>query len=140
MCQSQLWGLRGALDRAVLPGLAVVLAACPCSNGVAAPLVLWRALRKALQHGVLVRSGATLEQLAAVEVVAFDKTGTLTAPVGAVEVEVVGQGVTRDEVLGLVHALDEGSRHPVARALVGLAVQEALLGLFLGDRMKAIFG
>lgn len=46
------------LDEGVIAALAVVLAACPCTYGVATPLVFWLALRKALAHGVLVRSAA----------------------------------------------------------------------------------
>jgi heavy metal translocating P-type ATPase len=109
--------MRVSFDHAVLTSLAVVLAACPCTYGVATPLVLWLALRKGLEHGVCIRNAAALEDLAGVEAVAFDKTGTLTDP----RLAVIGADLTgaapRAEVAALVGALETDSRHPVARAL-----------------------
>jgi heavy metal translocating P-type ATPase len=108
---------RSSLEGAVIASLAVVLAACPCTYGVATPLVLWLALRKALEKGVCIRSAAAIEELARVTTVAFDKTGTLTSPDLAVLGAALAPGVAPAEVKGLVAALEAGSRHPVARAL-----------------------
>ena len=109
--------VHASFDRAVIASLAVVLAACPCTYGVATPLVLWLALRKALEKGVCVRSAAAIEELASVTTVAFDKTGTLTRP----DLTVIGADLAEDtdraEILALVSALEAGSRHPVAQAL-----------------------
>lgn len=108
---------RSTLESAVIASLAVVLAACPCTYGVATSLVLWLSLRKALDHGVCIRSAATVEELAAVTTVAFDKTGTLTLPTLAVLGADLSPRAELAEVQGLVAALEAGSRHPVARAL-----------------------
>jgi heavy metal translocating P-type ATPase len=108
---------RASLDRAVIASLAVVLAACPCTYGVATPLVLWLALRKGMEKGVCVRSAATIEELANVTTVAFDKTGTLTRPDLVVIGADLSEETDRAEILALVSALEVGSRHPVARAL-----------------------
>ncbi len=119
-----LGGAADAVDRAVVVSLAVVLAACPCTYGATIPLVFWLTLRKALEHGVLIRTAEGIEQIAGVETVAFDKTGTLTER----ELSVIGveleSGATRAEVLSLVAAMEAGSRHPVAAALRGLAEAE----------------
>jgi heavy metal translocating P-type ATPase len=109
--------MRASLDKAVIASLAVVLAACPCTYGVATPLVLWLALRKGLEKGVCVRNAGALEELAAVKTVAFDKTGTLTQQELAVLGADLAAGVTRADIDPLVAALEDGSRHPVALAL-----------------------
>jgi heavy metal translocating P-type ATPase len=128
------WASRGEVERGVVAALAVVLAACPCTYGVATPLGLWLALRKALRHGVLIRSAEALEGLAGVNAVALDKTGTLTAPALAVEsVELLGSA-PRAEVLALASALEEGSPHPVGRAIRALAEAEGVVPAAIGLR------
>jgi P-type E1-E2 ATPase len=107
----------------VVVSLAVVLAACPCTYGVVSPLVYWLALRKALEHGVLVRSASVLEEIARVDAVAFDKTGTLTERDLSVTGFELADGASEAEVLGLLAALEEGQRHPVARAVLAYAEQ-----------------
>ena len=82
---------------------------------LAAPLVQWLALEKAMAHGAPIRSAQVLERLARVDAVAFDKTGTVTDG----EVEVVQVELHADEALvrGLVWAMETGSKHPAGRAL-----------------------
>ncbi len=114
---------RASAEEGVVAALAVVLAACPCTYGVATPLVFWLALRKALAHGVLVRSAAVLEELKDVRAVAFDKTGTLTdraLSVARVEIE---DGASEAEIYGLVAALEDGTKHPVGQALARYAAE-----------------
>jgi Cu+-exporting ATPase len=127
---------RASIDGAVIAALAVVLAACPCTYGVATPLVLWLALRKALEEGVCIRNAGAIEALAAVTTVAFDKTGTLTDPdLAVLGAEVVG-GAARGEVEALVAALEAGGRHPVARALARWAGSTEAAAL--GDRRMVV--
>jgi Cu+-exporting ATPase len=108
---------RASADHAIIAALAVVLAACPCTYGVATPLVFWLALKKALEHGVCIRNAAAIEELSDVTTVAFDKTGTLTKADLAVIGAEIAEGASPGEVEALVAALESGSRHPVARAL-----------------------
>lgn len=108
---------RASTEEGVVAALAVVLAACPCTYGVATPLVFWLALRKALAHGVLVRNAAVLEELRGVTGAAFDKTGTLTERDLSVLGAEIGEGATEAEVWGLLAALEEGTKHPVGQAL-----------------------
>jgi len=115
------WSARRSLDRGVITALAVVLAACPCTYGVTVPLTLWLALRRALEEGVLIRSASTLEELARVKTVAFDKTGTLThAELSVDRVETL-DGCSRDDAIAWAGSMEQGSPHPVARALVEVA-------------------
>ena len=109
---------RASAEEGVIAALAVVLAACPCTYGVATPLVFWLALRKALAHGVLVRSTAVFEELSKVRAVAFDKTGTLTERDLSVLRVDVESGASMDEVLGCLRALEEGTKHPVGQAVL----------------------
>lgn len=118
----------------VIAALAVVLAACPCTYGVATPLVFWLALRKALAHGVLIRSASVLEELSKVRAVAFDKTGTLT------ERELSVQGVEAEgdaseaEVMACLLSLEEGTKHPVGQAVFKFAQTTGKAPLPLRDR------
>ena len=110
------WSSRGPLDAALLAGLAVLVVACPCSLGLAAPLAHALAIAQAAQRGLLVRGGGVLEKLAGLKGVAFDKTGTLTdetlLPVG-LRVD----GSTPEQALRHAALLARASDHPVARAL-----------------------
>ncbi len=119
--------VRASTEEGVIAALAVVLSACPCTYGVATPLVFWLTLRKALLHGVLIRSASTLEALSRVRAVAFDKTGTLTdstLSVDKIEMITPSSGEKAEslrEVLMALVQLEEGSRHPVGSAIFDYA-------------------
>lgn len=111
-------GLQSSPAHGIEAALAVVLAACPCTYGVATPLVLWLALRKALEHGVCIRNANVLEELASIRKVAFDKTGTLTkASLELLSVKVnPGEAIEQAELIALAAAMEGQSRHPIASA------------------------
>ena len=112
---------QGGAEGALLAGLAVLVVACPCSLGLAAPLASALAIGQAAQRGILIRSGAVLERLARLRGVAFDKTGTLTHD----ELRFVGLrldgGASESEVLRRARMLALGSDHPIARAILAIA-------------------
>ena len=113
------WSERSGPAMALLAGLSVLVVACPCSLGLAAPLASALAIGAAAQRGILVRSGLALERLAALKGVAFDKTGTLThSALQVVAVRVAD--APEAEVLRRAGLLARGSDHPVARALAAL--------------------
>ena len=120
----------------VIAALAVVLAACPCTYGVATPLVFWLALRKALAHGVLVRSAAVLEELSKVRAVAFDKTGTLTERELSVQEVLVdaGAGASEADVMACLLSLEEGTKHPVGQAVFKFPQAAGAAAVPLRDR------
>lgn len=116
------WSQSLGFAQALMIGLAVLVVACPCALGLAAPLATTQGLARALERGVLVRGAEVLEGLARVRTIAFDKTGTLTHGVarltGAIPADA---GVARDALLGRAGAVALGSEHVLAAAIVDAA-------------------
>jgi heavy metal translocating P-type ATPase len=102
---------------ALLHGLAVWVIACPCALGIATPMALWVGLGVAARNGLLIRSAAVLERLAAVDAVCFDKTGTLTSGEMDVAEVVTDAGTTTDRLREAIAALEARSEHPLGRSL-----------------------
>ncbi|MFT4921445.1 MAG: Cu2+-exporting ATPase [Haloarculaceae archaeon] len=106
--------LAGApVSAAVLAGLTVLVAACPCAMGLATPLAVAGGLRDALRRGMVVTDSTLFESAPDVDTVVFDKTGTLTTGEMTVR-EVVGD----DEAVDLAATVERRSSHPAARAIV----------------------
>lgn len=99
----------------LLHGLAVLLVACPCAAGFATPAALWSAARGLAARGFLVRDGASVEALAAVDTAVFDKTGTL-ASVDPVLVRAEYLDGDREALLRVAAAVERASRHPLSAA------------------------
>ncbi|HLH29266.1 MAG TPA: cation-translocating P-type ATPase, partial [Acidimicrobiales bacterium] len=115
------WGAVGNLGKAVLSAVAVLLVACPCAMGLAAPVAMMVGCGRASALGILVRRGSALEQLAKVDLAVFDKTGTLTEHRAAVTAVGAVGGMTGETVLGLAAAVERDSDHPIARAVIDAA-------------------
>ncbi|WP_337844479.1 heavy metal translocating P-type ATPase [Thermus sp.] len=115
------WLLLGpGLSHAFVATLSVLLIACPCAMGLATPAAIAVATGRAAQLGVLFRKGTALEALARADTVVLDKTGTLTLG-RPILTEVLPFGLERAEALCLAAALERGSEHPLARALLEAA-------------------
>ncbi len=113
-------GWRLGPEQGLLTGLSVVLIACPCALGLATPLAFWVALGEAWRRGVLVRGGDVLERLARARHAFLDKTGTLTTgglELVGVDVPAGGAPLDASAVLRLAAALEQGSEHPIGRAV-----------------------
>ena len=102
-------------------GLTLLVVSCPCALVVSTPASLISALGNAARHGVLIKEGRVLEQTAAVSWLAMDKTGTLT--LGAPRIASIHAEAESDEktVLALAAAIEEGSSHPLAKAIIAAA-------------------
>ncbi len=112
------WWLAGAgAPAAILDAAAVLVIACPCALGLAAPTALVTGTGAAARHGILIRDAGVLEQAGAIAVVAFDKTGTLTAGRPAVHALVPSPGQDARALLATARALSDGSEHPLAAAI-----------------------
>ncbi len=112
------WGFAtGAWEPALLNAVAVLVIACPCALGLATPTAIMAGTGVAAKHGILIKDAEALESAHAVGVVAFDKTGTLTRgkPVLA---RFEAHGVARDHALALAAAVQSGSEHPLAKAVL----------------------
>jgi Cu+-exporting ATPase len=114
------WGLLGGdWAAATIHAVSVLVIACPCALGLATPATLMVGTGLAAQRGLLVRDPEALENLRAVQVVAFDKTGTLTeGRPRLLAVEPLADGSDRESLLRQAAALQAGSEHPLARAVL----------------------
>jgi Cu2+-exporting ATPase len=108
---------RGA-DFVAERAVTVVVIACPHALGLAVPLVIAISTTLAARSGLLVRNRLALEMARDLDVVVFDKTGTLTlGEIGVVGVAADGTG-SEERVLAVAAGLEEGSEHPLGRAIV----------------------
>jgi Cu+-exporting ATPase len=120
------WGLgTGQWTPAVLNAVAVLVIACPCALGLATPAALMAGTGVAAQHGILIKDAQALELAHAVRVVAFDKTGTLTEGKPRLVAADAFEG-DRATVLAEAAALQAGSEHPLARAVLQTARDEGV--------------
>src|SRR4051794_40030514 len=104
--------------------VAVLIIACPCALGLATPTALMVGTGRGAQLGLLIKGPEVLESTRRVDTIVLDKTGTVTTgKMGLVEVA-LADGVDRAEAIGLVGALEDGSEHPIARAIAAAARDE----------------
>lgn len=104
----------------------VLIIACPCALGLATPMSIISGVGRAAEYGVLVRDADALQRASQLDTVVFDKTGTLTE--GKPQVVAVKTFTAIDEAtaLRLAAALEQGSSHPLARAILDKAADSAL--------------
>ncbi len=123
------WLLAGSpWEQAVINAVSVLVIACPCALGLATPAAIMAGTGVAASHGILIRDAQALEQAHAATTVVFDKTGTLTEGRPALVGVEPAPGVDAAEVLRLAAALQQGSTHPLARAVMERArVEHAAL-------------
>lgn len=109
----------------IYKGLTLLLIGCPCALVISTPAAITSGLAAAARRGALIKGGAALEQLSQVQHIAFDKTGTLT--VGKPQVTgVYPQNINEDDLLALAAAVEQGSTHPLAQAIVREAQSRGL--------------
>jgi P-type Cu2+ transporter len=119
------WAQWLPLDRAMLMGVAVLVVACPCAVGLAAPLATSLGIGRLARHGCLIRDAGVLEAMARVRLLAFDKTGTLTLGKARV-VAIETAGVAAVDVLALAAGLERHSEHGLGRAVVSAAADRGI--------------
>ncbi|MGQ9707493.1 MAG: heavy metal translocating P-type ATPase [bacterium] len=112
------------ISLALFAGIAVLVIACPCALGLATPTALTVASGVAAGKGVIFRSGEALQTLRRVKAVVFDKTGTITAGNPRVIDIIPLPGTTKEHLLAIATAVEQGSEHLLARA-VAQAAKEA---------------
>ncbi|MEW5769977.1 MAG: heavy metal translocating P-type ATPase [Pseudomonadota bacterium] len=120
------WLAGGSLTQSLIPAVAVLVIACPCALGLATPTAVMVGLGRGTQFGILVRSAEALERAERLAVLAVDKTGTLTEGSMALVGMEASNGLTQDALLRLAAALEQGSTHPIAAALLAAARERGL--------------
>ena len=137
-----LWWLLGPEPKVTLALAAfitVVIIACPCAMGLATPTAIMVGTGRGAEAGILVRGGEALENAHRVTAVILDKTGTLTRGKPAVAEVVPAGDLAEDDLLRLAAAVEAGSEHPLASAIL-LAARERGLAFPGGDAFAATAG
>ncbi|WP_114395271.1 heavy metal translocating P-type ATPase [Oleisolibacter albus] len=106
-------------------GLAVLLIGCPCALVLSTPAAITSGIAAGARRGLLIKGGAALEAMGHMRTVAFDKTGTLTRGEPQVTDLVLLSG-SDGTLMGLAAAVETGSSHPIARAILAKAAAEAV--------------
>jgi Cu+-exporting ATPase len=123
------WGFAtGNWEQAVLNAVAVLVIACPCALGLATPTAIMAGTGVAARHGILIKDAEALEVAHAVTAVAFDKTGTLTEGRPRLVAFEPATG-SPDELLALAAAVQQGSEHSLARAVMNEAATRKMIVL-----------
>jgi Cu+-exporting ATPase len=110
------WLVSGEFAPALVNAVAVLVIACPCALGLATPTAIMVGTGRGAQSGILVRDAAALEKAEKIRTLVIDKTGTLTQGRPAVvEIDACGDS---SELIAVAAGLEQGSRHPLATAIV----------------------
>ena len=111
-------GPEPALVFAIASAVSVLIIACPCALGLATPISITTAAGRGAQAGVLIKDAEALERMAGVDTLIVDKTGTLTMGKPKLTDTVALGDLPETELLSLAAALERGSEHPLAEAIV----------------------
>lgn len=123
------WLARGAsAEAAFTAAVAVLIIACPCSLGLATPTALMVGTGRGAQLGILIKGPEMLESTRRVDTVVLDKTGTITSGRMSLVEVVPAAGESAEELLRLAGAVEEGSEHPIGRA-IATGARERIGGL-----------
>jgi Cu+-exporting ATPase len=117
--------LDGDIAKAFTAAVAVLIIACPCALGLATPTALMVGSGRAAQMGIVIKGIDVLQSTRRIDTVILDKTGTVTTGVMSLVGVVCVEGVTRTEALTYAGAVEKSSEHPIARAIVRTAEEEA---------------
>lgn len=139
--------ITGNLAQSIIPAVAVLVIACPCSLGLATPTAIMVGTGTAAKRGILIKNGEALERGKKIEVVVFDKTGTLTEGKPKVTDVVSFTKVGSNDILKIAASVEALSEHPLAKAVVNAAKKKHIklynVGKFhnlTGKGVKAVIG
>ena len=112
------WGPEPRLSHALINAVAVLIIACPCALGLATPMSIMVGTGRGATSGVLVKNAEALELTEKIDTLVVDKTGTLTLGKPKLVEVVVAENFAEDAILAQAAALERGSEHPLAAAIV----------------------
>jgi Cu+-exporting ATPase len=122
------FGLHAGIAGALTPAVAVLVIACPCALGLATPTAIMVGTGRGAALGILIKNGEALERAHRISRIVFDKTGTITEGRPVLTDVVLHNGLDRRGLLRLAAAVERGSEHPLASAIVEGADAEGLAG------------
>jgi P-type Cu+ transporter len=122
------WGVTGEFVPAMIRMVAVLVIACPCALGLATPTAIMAGTGKGAENGILFKRSTALETAARLTTIVLDKTGTITR--GKPDVtDLIPSGdsdLSRQDLLALAASLEQGSEHPLGKAVVANALEKGL--------------
>jgi Cu+-exporting ATPase len=121
------WWWTGEAGHALIDAVSVLVIACPCAMGLAAPAAIMATTGAAARHGILIRRIEILEAARRIGTVAFDKTGTLTRGKPALLDMATVPDVDAMDALALAAGLQQGSEHPLAKAVMTAAAEKGVV-------------
>ena len=122
-----LWlGPEPSLRYALVVFVSVLIIACPCAMGLATPTAIMVGTGAGARRGILIRGGEALERAGRLTTVVFDKTGTLTRGEPVVTAVRAAAGVETARLLAMAAAVEAGSEHPLARAILRRAASDGV--------------
>jgi P-type Cu+ transporter len=120
------WWFGGGATPALVNAVAVLVIACPCALGLATPTAIMVGTGRGAQLGLLIRNASALEEAGRLDVLIVDKTGTLTEGKPEVSDVVPLPPASRADVLRIAASLEQGSLHPLAKAILAAATSESI--------------
>ncbi len=120
------FGPEPIVSYAIVATMTVLIIACPCALGLATPISIMVGVGKAAEYGILIRNGEALQQAGKLNLVVLDKTGTVTEGKPQLTDVIPFQGADGDHLLAIAAAVEAGSEHPLATAIVAAAKAKEL--------------
>ena len=118
--------LGSTLSFALVAAVSVLVIACPCALGLATPTAIMVGTGMGAGEGILIKGGDALETAGSLRHVVFDKTGTITKAEPEVTAIQVREGYSESECIRLAASLEQGSEHPLSRAILGKAESKGI--------------
>ena len=135
-----IWLVFGAdTEFAFSTAVSVLVISCPCALGLATPVAIMVGIGKGAQNGILFKSGEALETAHDIDTLVLDKTGTITAGKPVITDVIVFAAISDDEFLATAAALEIGSEHPLAKAVIDFA-EEKNITAKTAQNFAAVFG
>ena len=113
------WMLTGAsAGDSLTRAIAVLVVSCPCALGLATPVAIMVGNGTAAKNGILFKTSTSLEQAGKADIIVLDKTGTITNGIPVVTDIIPAEGFDKNVLLSLSYSLEQGSEHPLGRAII----------------------
>ena len=129
-----IWMFIGApIGDSLTRAIAVLVVSCPCALGLATPVAIMVGNGVAAKNGILFKTSSSLEQTGKAEIIVLDKTGTITSGIPKVTDIVTANGVSENELLNDAYALEQGSEHPLGRAITDYCTSKNMTAAQIDD-------